>query len=141
MIMPDVNILVHAYRPDSADSQLCKQWLEDELTGGTTVGLLSSVLAGMVRVCSHSRIFKSPDPADDILSFCDFLLSLDTTLLIHPGESHWRIFSSLCRDTNAAGNLVQDAWYAAAAIEQGAEWATMDRDFSRFPDLRLLMLH
>jgi transposase len=34
------------------------------------------------------------------------------------------------------GNLVQDAWFAALAIESGCEWITTDRDYARFPELR-----
>lgn len=140
MIMPDVNVLVHAFRPDSSDHKLCKTWLEDELTGGGPVGFSSVVLAGLVRICTHPRIFKNCDRVEEATAFCDFLLGLDASILVHPGDNHWSIFTALCRHSDASGNLVQDAWYAALAIEQGAEWATMDRDFSRFPDVRLLLL-
>ncbi|MCY3786131.1 MAG: PIN domain-containing protein, partial [bacterium] len=42
----------------------------------------------------------------------------------------------LCRQVQSKGNLVQDAYLAALAIESGSEWITTDRDFSRFPGLR-----
>jgi predicted nucleic acid-binding protein len=35
------------------------------------------------------------------------------------------------------GNLIPDAYLAAIAIESGAEWITTDRDFTRFPGLRV----
>jgi uncharacterized protein len=35
-----------------------------------------------------------------------------------------------------SGNLVQDAWFAALAIESGCEWITTDRDFARFDGLQ-----
>ena len=34
------------------------------------------------------------------------------------------------------GNLVPDAYLAALAIESGSEWATTDRDYGRFSELR-----
>ena len=40
------------------------------------------------------------------------------------------------RDRAMTGNLVQDAWLAALAIESGCEWVTTDRDYARFPGLR-----
>ena len=52
-----------------------------------------------------------------------------------PTDRHWPIFESLCEDGDARGNLVQDAWFAALAIEWGCEWVTLDRDFARFPGL------
>ena len=53
-----------------------------------------------------------------------------------PGERHWAIFSRLCREAGARGNLIPDAWFAALAIESGCEWITTDRDYARFPGLR-----
>jgi predicted nucleic acid-binding protein len=53
-----------------------------------------------------------------------------------PGERHWGIFEELCREAAATGSLVQDAWFAALAIESGAEWITTDRDYGRFRGLR-----
>lgn len=35
MILPDVNVLIYAYRSDSPYHSLCKPWLE-EATGGDT---------------------------------------------------------------------------------------------------------
>lgn len=46
------------------------------------------------------------------------------------------IFRDLCKVANASGNLVQDAWLAALAIEHGCEWITADRDYAKFPGLR-----
>jgi predicted nucleic acid-binding protein len=42
----------------------------------------------------------------------------------------------LCLAANARGNLVPDAYLAALTIEAGAELATCDGDFARFPGLR-----
>jgi hypothetical protein len=53
-----------------------------------------------------------------------------------PGERHWDIFQRLCREVNAKGNLIPDAYLAALAIESGSEWITTDRDYARFPGLR-----
>ncbi|PYY22410.1 MAG: hypothetical protein DMG62_13770 [Acidobacteria bacterium] len=54
----------------------------------------------------------------------------------HPGAQHWEIFIRLCKEADARGNLVADAWYAALAIESGCEWITLDRDYARFEGLR-----
>ena len=53
-----------------------------------------------------------------------------------PGERHWEILQRLCREANAKGNLVADAYLAALAIETGAEWITTDRDYARFSGLQ-----
>jgi predicted nucleic acid-binding protein len=56
--------------------------------------------------------------------------------VIQPGPRHWGIFRDACRRARGSGNLVQDAWFAALAIESGREWITTDRDYGRFEGLR-----
>lgn len=55
---------------------------------------------------------------------------------VEPGGRHWEIFTRLCRDSAAAGNLVPDCYLAALAIESGSEWVTTDSDFAHFPELK-----
>ena len=52
------------------------------------------------------------------------------------GPRHWPLFLQLLIESEAIGNLISDAWYAALAIEHGCEWITDDADFARFPTLR-----
>ena len=46
------------------------------------------------------------------------------------------MFLRLCREADARGSLIPDAFHAALAIEYGLEWITLDRGFARFPGLR-----
>jgi hypothetical protein len=64
------------------------------------------------------------------------LIEQPTCTLVQPGTRHWSVFDDLCRAASATGNLAQDAWFAALAVESGCEWITTDRDFARFPGLR-----
>ncbi len=57
--------------------------------------------------------------------------------VINPGPRHWDIFSRLCTTTDVKGNLVPDAFFAALAIESGSERVSTDRDYHRFPGLRV----
>jgi predicted nucleic acid-binding protein len=58
---------------------------------------------------------------------------LEGYVSVEPGPRHWEIFTRLCREAEARGNLVADAFLAALAIESGSEWITTDRDYGRFP--------
>lgn len=69
----------------------------------------------------------------DVFEFSQVLLEQPNATVIAPGERHWDIFERLCRESKATGNLVQDAWFAALAVESGCEWITLDRDYARFP--------
>jgi hypothetical protein len=90
----------------------------------------------MVRIATNPRAYKRPDTIGAVLDFADALIELPQARVIAPGPRHWKIFRDLCRKAGASGNVVQDAWFAALAIEHGCEWITEDRDYARFPGLR-----
>ena len=136
MILPDVNVLVYAYREDAANHVRYRSWLEGVLNGPEAYGLSDLVLAGFLRVVTHPRVFSPPSPTGQALDFAEVLRGHPNCVSVAPGPRHWDIFSSLCRDPGVKGNLVPDAYLAALAIESGSEWMTSDRDYSRFPGLR-----
>jgi uncharacterized protein len=135
LILPDVNVLIYAFRADAENHVEYKAWLESVVNGPAVFGIAPQALSGVIRVCTHPRIFARPSSATDAFEFCDLLLQQPNATVITPGERHWSIFESLCRKAKATGNLVQDAWFAALAIESGCDWITTDRDFARFPGL------
>lgn len=136
MILPDVNVLVYAHREDVPRHPEFRGWLEAVAGGDETFGLSDLVLSGFVRVVTHARVFARPTPTERALEFAEVLRAASNSVPVGPGPRHWGIFARLCRDAEARGNLVPDAWLAALAIEAGAEWITTDRDYARFPGLR-----
>ena len=136
MILPDVNILIHAFRADSPDHGVCHSWLEDIVNGDSRYGMSPQVLSGVIRVVTHPKVFRQPSGLDETLLFCEAVLAQPHCMVIQPGESHWEIFTRLCTEADARGNLVPDAWFAALAIEAGCEWITLDRDYARFAGLK-----
>jgi toxin-antitoxin system PIN domain toxin len=135
MLMPDVNVLVAAYRTDSTQHDVAKSWLERAVSGHEAVGLSDAVATGFVRVVTHQKVFIHPTPLNDALTQLDSLYDASGVFRVTPGRTHWSIFSSLCRNADARGNLVSDASHAATAIEAGATWVSFDRDFARFANL------
>jgi uncharacterized protein len=136
MILPDVNVLLYAFRSDSVDHQRYRNWLEEVVTGPAAYGMSPQVLSGVVRIATHPKIFARPSRLSDAVAFSDVLLNQPNCQVVQPGVRHWSIFSDLCKRSAASGNIVPDAWLAAVAIEAGCEWITNDRDFARFPGLR-----
>jgi toxin-antitoxin system PIN domain toxin len=136
VILPDVNIIVHAFRSDSSDHELCRIWLDGVLNGDARYGLSPQVLSSVVRITTHPKIFIEPSVHDEVFQFCNLLLDQPHCVIIQPGSHHWQIFMRLCTAADARGNLVTDAWFAALAIEAGCEWITLDRDYARFSELQ-----
>ena len=135
MILPDVNVLIYAFRRDMTQHAVCRRWLADVVEGDARFGLSPSVLGAVVRITTNPRAYKMPSPIEEAFGFCDDLLGQPHCQIVEPGERHWDIFKRLCVETDTRGPRVSDAWFAALAIECGCEWITMDRDFARFPGL------
>jgi hypothetical protein len=136
VILPDVNVLIYAFRSDATGHRKYREWLDAVINGDEAYGAAPQVLASFVRITTSRRVFVSPSTLDEALLFCDTLLEQPHCQIIQPGPRHWQIFADLCRHSKATGNLVADAWFAAVAIESGCEWITTDRDYARFDGLR-----
>ena len=136
MVLPDVNVLIAAYREDASEHASCRRWLVDVLEGDETYALSDLVLSGFLRIVTHPRVFNPPSPESDALKFTSVIRSQPHCVPLQPGPRHWEIFERLCLGAQARGNLVSDAYLAALAIESGCEWITLDRDFARFEGLR-----
>jgi toxin-antitoxin system PIN domain toxin len=131
-----VNVLIYAFWGDAPQHEEYRAWVERMLRSEAAYGVSDLVLSGFVRVVTHPRALSPPSSTAKALSFADAVRSQPHAVPVQPGTGHWPLFSRLCRDTGAKGNLVADAYLAALAIESGSEWITTDRDYSRFPGLR-----
>jgi len=136
MILPDVNVLLYAFRSDSPRHAEHRAWLQSVVNGEAAYGMSPQVLSSVIRIATHPRIFARPSRLEDAIAFASVLLEQPHCQVVQPGPRHWRIFSDLCRRAQVSGNLVQDAWFAALAIESGCEWITTNRDYARFDGLR-----
>ena len=136
MILLDVNVLVYAHREDSSQHTEYRKWLERFIESGRTFGISDLVLSGFLRIVTHPRIFNPPTPLSQAMEFVEIIRRQPQCVLVVPGPRHWEVFKDLCRSAGAKGNLVADAFHAALAIENGAEWVTTDHDYARFPKLK-----
>jgi len=98
MILPDVNVLVHAFRADSADHALCHSWLDGVVNGDSRYGMSPQVLSGVVRVTTHSRVFREPSPLDEVLRFAEQLLSQPHCIVVQPGGSSRAFAGTVTRE-------------------------------------------
>ena len=135
MILPDVNVLVYAFRADDPHHAASKRWLDNVARGAAHFGLSRLALSAVVRITTNPRAFAVPASPAAAFAFCDNLLGQPHCEIVEPGERHWSIFRDLCVATNTRGPRVTDAWFAALAIEHGCTFVTFDRDYARFPGL------
>jgi toxin-antitoxin system PIN domain toxin len=136
MLLPDVNVLVYAFRGDSPNHEPFRAWIDETVGSDRAFAVSELVLSGVVRILTHPRIYASPESTKEAVDWVSRLRSQPNCVVVVPGARHWGIFADLCERVEAKGNLVPDAYLAALAIESGSELVTADRGFSRFPGLR-----
>jgi uncharacterized protein len=136
MIIPDVNVLAHAYNSGSAHHKTARDWWERTLTLPRPVGLCWAVMLGFIRIATDRRILENPMRPADAIRRVRSWLAVPGVQILTPGEPHAEILFGLLERLGTAGNLTTNAHLAALAIEYQAELASTDADFARFPSLR-----
>jgi uncharacterized protein len=136
VILPDVNVLVHAYRESAEEHTRYATWLNEILQSDELL-LPDAVVVGFVRVVTSAALARPSVSAVEAYTFVDALrraawvrTSLGSRIVLDR-------LRDLCEnDPGIRGNLVTDAYLAATAIAHDARLATRDRGFARFPGLR-----
>lgn len=136
MIVPDVNLLVHAYNAESPVHDRARAWFEGLMSDPSPVGLPWVTALGFIRITTHPRVMTSPLSAASACEHVESWLAQPQVAVLHPGERHAAVLFDLLRRLGTAGNLTTDAHLAALAIEYQAELHSTDADFTRFSGLR-----
>jgi uncharacterized protein len=136
VIVPDVNLLVHAYNRESRVHREARAWWEGLLNGDGAVGLAWAVMLGFIRITTHGAILARPISGTDACGIVASWLERPQVAVIQPGERHASILFKLFASLGTAGNFTTDTHIAALAIEHQAEVHSSDADFARFPGLR-----
>jgi toxin-antitoxin system PIN domain toxin len=136
MILPDVNVLVHAFRESAQQHAVYARWLNGVRQEGEELLLPDSVLTGFLRMVTHPGIPLPSVPIDRALRFISLLRTDPSSRGIDDEGAVWATFGRMAADDKGIkGNVVPDAYLAAVAISHKARIATRDRGFARFPGL------
>jgi hypothetical protein len=136
VIVPDVNLLIHAYNVQASEHAAARLWWETTLSQTRRVGLAWVGMLGFLRIATNRKIVATPMRVDEAVGCVRSWLDNPRVTILSPGEAHAEILFRLLERLGVAGNLTTDAHLAALAIEYQAEIATTDTDFARFPGLR-----
>jgi len=138
MILVDANVLIYAIDEDAPQHARARGWLEEAFGGVEPIGLPWIVLLAFVRLITRPAIVRHPLPAEAALAYVDEWLALPAVQPVSPGPGHWAVLRTLLASVGAAGNLTTDAHIAALSLELAAPICTADRDFLRFPGVKLV---
>ena len=138
MILVDANILLYAYLARSEHHAAARAWAEAAFSGPVPVRLAWTTILAFLRISTNPGLRGRPLRMEEAAAVVDEWLSQPNVDILTPGERHWEILRDLLKAAQVRGALTSDAHLAALAIEHGATLCTCDRDFTRFPGLRIL---
>jgi toxin-antitoxin system PIN domain toxin len=134
----DANILLYAYDSDSAHHAVCRSWLEAAFNSEEVVALPWQTLLAFLRISTNSRATKKPLQSAEACEIVDSWLHQVNVSVIGAGERFWELLMNQIVEAQVAGPLVTDAALVALAFEHGATLCSVDRDYRRFRDLKLI---
>ena len=137
MILIDVNLLLYAHDTGSREHHRAAHWLEQVFSDPGIVGLSWETVLAFLRITTTPKIWSKPLDLDEAVAIVNSWLSRSNVAIVGPTEQHWPILSRLLPRSRTRGSLIMDAHLAALAIEHGATLCTNDRDFARFPGLKV----
>lgn len=138
MILVDANVLLYAHHPRAPQHARCRAWVEEAFSGEEPVCLAWVTILAFLRISTNPRIFERHLSITEAVSTVSAWLAQPSVAVLEAGEGCWEILGKLLGTAQASGPLVMDAFLAALALENGAVLCTTDRDFSRFPRLKLV---
>jgi hypothetical protein len=138
MIAVDSNILVYAHREDSPWHAAAFECLRALAEGPEGWILPWPCLHEFLAVVTHPRIYSPPTPLNTAVDQIEAWLESPHATVLGEETGYWEIFRRLLAAGRIAGPKIHDARIAAICLQQGVrELWTIDRDFSRFPELRV----
>ena len=138
LIVADVNALAYAFREGTRFHELARESLTTFRDRGELV-VLTDVASSFIRILTDSRITTEPDTPQAAMAFVDSL-TIDGRFMREPRVSRWQEFEHLSSSVDVRRSLVPDALLAATCLDWNAVFLTADRDFLRFPGLRVHLL-
>ncbi len=137
MKLVDVNLLLYAHDRRSPLHVRAREWFEQCMAQPEPVAFAPATIVAFLRLVTDSRVFARPLHIAAAVEIVNDWLTAERAVFAVPTERHWDILRALAVASQATAALLPDAHLAACAIEHGATLCTHDRDFSRFPGLRV----
>jgi len=139
VIAVDTNLLVYAHRPEMPRHAAAYKVLM-ELAGQMARWAVPWPCAHeFYAVVTNPRIFKTPATPAEAFTFLEAVSSGGSVRFISESAGHFEHLRELAISSGIMGGGIHDARVAAICIGHGVKelWSA-DRDFSRFPKLKVI---
>jgi hypothetical protein len=137
LIAVDTNILVYAHRRDSPWFEQAQRVLRPLAEGTSPWALPWPCVHEFLAISTHPKIYRPPTELPRALEQVAALLSSPSVILLSESAGYWPVLSRLLASGQVTGPKVHDARIAALCLCHGvSELWSVDRDFTRFPELK-----
>jgi len=138
VIALDTNLLVYAHRGDMPQHDAALRVVTEALSGTEPVGLCWPALHEFLAIVTSPRVFRPPTPTQQALDQVDDWVASPRAVVLHESGRHLLTLRDLMEGGRVVGGVTHDARIAAMCLDHGVrELLTSDRDFTRFPALRV----
>ena len=138
MIAVDTNILVYAHRADADWHDRAKNCIAELANGNVSWGLPWHCLSEFFAIVTHPRVYKPASTTANAIEQIDAWLESPVSQCLSETDGYWQNLRSFLIDGRIEGPMVYDARIAAICSVHGVvELWSADRDFSRFPGLKV----
>ena len=139
MIAVDSNILVYAHREDMDGHRIAAARLTELASGSAAWSIPWPCAHEFLATVTRPRYFDPPSTLAQAGAALLRWLESPGLLMLHEGPAHMDLLLRVLQRARVAGPLVHDARIVAICLANGvsALWSA-DRDFSRFPDLKIV---
>jgi toxin-antitoxin system PIN domain toxin len=139
VIAVDTNVLIFAHREDAPFHAAAAAAIERLAQGREPWAIPWPCVHEFLSISTHPRVYNPPTPLARALDQVDAWLEAPTLTLLGEAGEHWPTLRALLLSGRIVGPLVHDARIAALCLQHGVrELWTADRDFGRFPALRVV---
>jgi len=138
MIAVDSNLLVYAHREDSPWHDAAYARILELAEGRAPWALLWPCIHEFLAIVTHPGIYNPPTPLEKPTDQVEAWLESPSLVLLAESADYWLLLRSTLQTGRVSGPQVHDARVVALCQHHGvSELWTADRDFGRFPGLRI----
>ena len=138
MIAVDTNILIYAHRRDSPFHMEAKRVLKELAESGEPWAIPWPCVHEFLAVVTHPKALRPPSTVAEAIDQVDAWLTGPYVVPLGESASHRETLMRLLRQGHVHSGAVHDARIAAICIDHGATLWSADRDFNRFPALKVV---
>jgi uncharacterized protein len=139
VIAVDTNILVYAHRRENPHYAVASRRIRDLASGSSAWGIPWPCVHEFLSIVTRPRVFDPPTPLNNAIAQVQIWMESPTNSSLAEADGYWTVLRRLVEAAQVVGPKIQDARIAAICMQHGVrEFWSADRDFSRFPALKVV---